>query len=76
MPDSLRLPARRRPRALTAAAAAYTPETWRSGQLFGALAWQLEAWNFRRTLGEFNQAVDWMSREFRGTPCVPKEMVA
>lgn len=64
MPDSLRLPARARPagKALTAASAAYTPSEWRSGQLFGALPWQAEAWGFRRTLGEFNQAIDWQSR--------------
>ena len=26
------------------------------------IPWQQEAWNFRRTLGEFNQAIDWQSR--------------
>jgi hypothetical protein len=60
MPDSLRV--RRRPSALTAASASYTPESWRAGQLFGTRSWQYEAWNFRRTLGEFNQAIDWQSR--------------
>lgn len=62
MPDSLRLPARMRSRAMTAAAAQYTPQTWRQSQLFGNRPWQEEAWGFRDTLGEFNQAVDWMSR--------------
>jgi hypothetical protein len=69
MPDSLRGTVAlrdRRPQssvsAITAAAAAYTPATWREGQLFGNRAWQYEAWNFRRTLGEFNQAIDWESR--------------
>lgn len=62
MPDSLRLPARMRPRALTAASAQITPDTWRSGQFFGNRPWQEEAWGFRDTLGEFSQAVDWEAR--------------
>lgn len=65
MPDSLRVATRPRaaqPPALTAAAAAYTPQEWRGSQLFGAMPWQSEAWGFRRTLGEFNQAIDWQSR--------------
>jgi hypothetical protein len=64
VPDSLRLPARLRDRGrpLTAAATSYTPAEWRGGQVFGAQPWQSEAWGFRRSLGEFNQAVDWMSR--------------
>ncbi|HET6481284.1 MAG TPA: hypothetical protein VFG35_14775 [Actinoplanes sp.] len=64
MPDSLRLPARlrRSDSALTAASTSYTPTEWRSGQLFGYQPWQAEAWGFRRTLGEFNQAIDWQAR--------------
>lgn len=62
MPDSLRLPARVRPRALTAAATQVTPDTWRQGQFFGNRPWQEEAWGFRDTLGEFSQAVDWEAR--------------
>jgi hypothetical protein len=62
MPDSLRLPARMRPRALTAASTQVTPQTWRSGQMFGNRPWQEEAWGFRDTLGEFSQAVDWEAR--------------
>lgn len=63
MPDSLRVrSARTAPRALTAAAAAYTPTQWRDSQLFGFQPWQQEAWGFRRTLGEFSQAVDWQAR--------------
>ncbi len=62
MPDSLRVPVRSRRPGLTAAASSYTPSEWRSSQLFGTMPWQSEAWGFRRTLGEFNQAVDWMSR--------------
>jgi hypothetical protein len=62
MPDSLRLPARMRPRALTAAATQVTADTWRSGQFFGNRPWQEEAWGFRDTLGEFSQAVDWEAR--------------
>jgi hypothetical protein len=61
VPDSVRVPVRKT-RALTAAAATYTPQEWRNGQLFGAMPWQREAWNFRRTLGEFNQAMDWTAR--------------
>lgn len=26
------------------------------------MSWQLEAWGFRRTLGEYSQAIDWASR--------------
>lgn len=62
MPDSLRLPARMRPRALTAAATQVTPDTWRSGQFFGNRPWQEEAWGFRDTLGEYGQAIDWEAR--------------
>ena len=63
MPDSLRVSLRpRRVRALTAAATSYTPSEWRGSQLFSAMPWQAEAWGFRRTLGEFNQAIDWQSR--------------
>lgn len=62
MPDSLRLPARMRPRALTAAAAAITPDSWRQNNFFGNRPWQEEAWGFRDTLGEFSQAVDWEAR--------------
>lgn len=69
MPDSNRgsaLAVRARPRAvepaLTAAAQAYTPQQWRDNQLFGTRPWQYEAWQFRRTLGEFNQVIDWESR--------------
>ncbi len=61
MPDSLRLPVRLRP-AVVAAATPYTPDMWRSGGIFRYQSWQAEAWAFRRTLGEFNQAIDWMSR--------------
>lgn len=62
MPDSIRVPARLRPPALTAAATPYTPQMWRDGGIFRYQTWQAEAWGFRRTLGEFNQAIDWMSR--------------
>lgn len=61
MPDSLRLPARLRPPTITAAATPYTPSMWREG-IFRYQSWQAEAWGFRRSLGEFNQAIDWMSR--------------
>ncbi len=61
MPDSRRVPARLRP-ALTAAAAPYTPDLFRSGSVFYEQAWQREAWGFRRSLGEYNQAMDWMAR--------------
>lgn len=62
MPDSIRVPARLRPPALTAAATSYTPTMWRDGGIFRYQTWQTEAWGFRRTLGEFNQAIDWQSR--------------
>lgn len=65
MPDSLRVPARLRParaEVVTAAAAAYTPQQFRDSSLWGGLSWQMEAWGFRRTLGEFSQYVDWMGR--------------
>lgn len=61
MPDSVRLPARLRP-AIVATATTYTPSMWRDGGIFRYQTWQAEAWGFRRTLGEFNQAVDWQSR--------------
>ncbi len=61
MPDSRRVPAHLRP-ALTAAAAPYTPDLFRSGSVFYEQAWQREAWGFRRSLGEYNQAMDWMAR--------------
>lgn len=61
MPDSVRLPARLRP-TIVAAATPYTPSMWRDGGIFRYQSWQAEAWGFRRTLGEFNQAIDWMSR--------------
>jgi hypothetical protein len=35
---------------------------WRDGGVFRYQSWQHEAWGFRRSLGEFNQAIDWMSR--------------
>lgn len=60
MPDSVRVPAHLRP--ITAAAIAYTPDQFRSGSLFLNQSWQLEGWGFRRTLGEYSQAIDWMSR--------------
>lgn len=75
MPDSRRLPARMRPRALTAAAAQYTPQTWRQNQLFGNRPWQEEAWSFRDTLGEFNQAIDWMSRAMSRVRLTAAEVV-
>lgn len=62
MPDSIRLPARLRPPTLTAAASSFTPQMWREGGIFRYQTWQAEAWGFRRTLGEYNQAIDWMSR--------------
>lgn len=68
MPDSNRgaLALRGRPvaepPALVAASQAYTPQQWRDNQLFGTRPWQYEAWSFRRTLGEFNQVIDWSSR--------------
>lgn len=61
MPDSMRVP-RSRPAVLTAASSTYTPSEWRSSGIFGNRSWQHEAWNFRRTLGEFHQAIDWQSR--------------
>jgi hypothetical protein len=67
MPDSNRgaLALRGRPRtepALTAAAQTVTPQQWRDNQMFGTKPWQYEAWQFRRSLGEFNQVIDWESR--------------
>lgn len=35
---------------------------FRSGSVFYEQAWQREAWGFRRSLGEYNQAMDWMAR--------------
>lgn len=60
VPDSVRVPEHLRP--IVAAAIAYTPDQFRSGSLFMNMSWQLEAWGFRRTLGEYSQAIDWMSR--------------
>jgi hypothetical protein len=62
MPDSVRVPVRLRPAPITAAAATYTPQEFRSASIFGSQAWQAEAWGFRRTLGEYSQMVDWQSR--------------
>ena len=73
MPDSLRLPARLRP--IVAAARAYTPQTWRDGNFFHLQSWQAEAWGFRRTLGEFNQAVDWQSRAMSRVRLLAAEIV-
>jgi hypothetical protein len=75
MPDSLRLPARARPKALVAASASYTPQEWRSGQFYGNRPWQEEAWGFRDSLGEFNQAVDWQSRAMSRVRLTAAEMV-
>lgn len=75
MPDSLRLPARMRPRALTAASAQVTPDTWRQGQFFGNRPWQEEAWGFRDTLGEFSQAVDWEARAMSRVRLLAAEVV-
>lgn len=61
MPDSVRTRPRT-PEPMTAAAVPYTPQQWMSSQLFGSMPWQYEAWNFRRTLGEYNQAIDWEAR--------------
>jgi hypothetical protein len=62
VPDAVRLPVAR-PKAVTAAAQAYTPDLWRAGGgLYQYRTWQTEAWNFRRTLGEFSQSIDWQSR--------------
>jgi hypothetical protein len=62
VPDSVRLPARLREPALVAASQAYTAQEFRGSQLFNNMPWQYEAWGFRRTLGEFNQAMDWTAR--------------
>jgi hypothetical protein len=35
---------------------------FRSGTVFLTQSWQREAWGFRRSLGEFNQAMDWQAR--------------
>lgn len=74
MPDSLRVPARR-PAALVAAAQPYTPDLWRSGSLFAYRSWQAEAWNFRRTMGEFGQAIDWQSRAMSRIRLLAAEVV-
>ncbi len=73
MPDSLRLPARLRP--MVAAAQAYTPQTWRDGNVFHLQSWQAEAWGFRRSLGEFNQAIDWQSRAMSRVRLLAAEIV-
>lgn len=62
MPDSLRQPARQRPKALVAASQAYTPQLFRGAETYRYRAWQDEGWSFRRSLGEFSQAIDWQSR--------------
>ena len=76
MPDSLRLPARLRPpAAVTAAATPYTPQMWRDGGIFRYQTWQAEAWGFRRSLGEFNQAIDWQSRAMSRVRLLAAEIV-
>jgi hypothetical protein len=62
MPDSARVPAAVLARPVTAAAAPFTPAQFREQQAFMQMSWQLEAWGFRRTLGEYSQAIDWASR--------------
>lgn len=73
MPDSVRLPARLRP--VVAAAVPYTPQTWRDGNVFHLQSWQAEAWGFRRSLGEFNQAIDWQSRAMSRVRLAAAEIV-
>lgn len=72
VPDSVRVP---RLAPVVAAATPYTPRMWRDGGLFTNLPWQREAWQFRRTLGEFNQAVDWMSRAMSRVRLLAAEVV-
>ena len=48
---------------------------WRGGNIFHIQSWQNEAWAFRRTLGEFNQAVDWMSRAMSRIRLLAAEVV-
>lgn len=48
---------------------------WRGGNIFHIQSWQNEAWQFRRTLGEFNQAVDWMSRAMSRIRLLAAEVV-
>ena len=64
MPDSLPVPTRLRPRpqALTAAATAYTAQEYRAGGVWHTQSWQVEAWAFLETLGEYAEAVDWQAR--------------
>lgn len=61
MPDSLPVPRRLWPRALTAAAQRYTPQEYRASA-FHHGPWQREAWYYYDQLGEFRQAVDWQAR--------------
>jgi len=75
VPDSLRLPARLRPRAITAASQPYTPDLFQSSSLFGSRPWQLEAWAFRRTMGEFGQAIDWQARAMSRIRLLAAEVV-
>jgi hypothetical protein len=62
MPDALTIPARLRPRTLTAAATTYTPTEYRAGGVWHTQSWQVEAWGFYDTLGEFAEAIDWQAR--------------
>lgn len=73
MPDSLPVPARLRP--LVAAAQQFTPDLWRDSSLFGSRPWQAEGWNFRRNLGEFNQAIDWESKAMSRIRLLAAEVV-
>ena len=61
MPDSLPVPTRLRPTAVTAAAQTYTPQEYRASA-FQHGPWQREGWYYYDTLGEFHQAVDWQAR--------------
>jgi hypothetical protein len=73
VPESL-LPARRTA-ALVAAAQPYTPQMFQNGALLTYRSWQAEAWQFRRSLGEFSQAVDWQARAMSRVRLLTAEVV-
>lgn len=73
MPDSLRLPTRLRP--MVAASQAYNPQLFRDTAVFQARPWQREAWEFRRTSGEFGQAIDWQARAMSRVRLLAAEVV-